>query len=168
MLEAAPNGMVSDALAMQILNSIGAKTVVLKMQDSRRLLAASDMPPEVDVTADIRGATALRSIAEAFDTLFAQGGRTMRVVGDAPMGGEFVEIVMDEMPLKTAMYAFSRNILLVSLVISAISASLVYLALSWMIVRPMRRLARAMTAVRRESGGPGPHRRRLLARRRDR
>jgi signal transduction histidine kinase len=145
-LEAAPNGTVSDTLAMQILNSIGAKTVVLKMRDTRRLLAASDMPPEVDVTADIRGVSEIQAITEAFDTLFAPSGRIMRILGDAPMGGEYVEIVMSETPLKLAMYNFSRNILVISLIISAISASLVYLSLSWLIVRPMRRLSRAMTA----------------------
>jgi signal transduction histidine kinase len=44
------------------------------------------------------------------------------------------------------MLAFSRNILLLSLFISAITASLVYLTLSWVIVRPMRRLTRAMVS----------------------
>ena len=42
----------------------------------------------------------------------------MRVVGPAPMGGEFVEIVLDEAPLRKAMLRFSVNILLLSLLIS--------------------------------------------------
>ena len=40
----------------------------------------------------------------------------MRVVGPAPMGGEFLEIVLDEAPLRAAMLRFSVNILLLSLV----------------------------------------------------
>src|SRR4051794_15670013 len=51
-LEAAPNGMVSDDLAMQILDSVGAKMVALKIHNSRRMLAVSNMPPQVDVTTD--------------------------------------------------------------------------------------------------------------------
>jgi signal transduction histidine kinase len=145
-LEAAPNGMVPERLAMQILDSIGAKTVVLKMADSRRLLAASDMPPKVDVTADIRELSPWRAVVDAVHTLFARRGRIIRIIGEAPMGGEYVEIVMDETPLKEAMLVFSRNILLLSIIISAITASLVYLALSWMIVGPVRRLTRAMVA----------------------
>ena len=43
----------------------------------------------------------------------------MRVVGPAPMGGDFVEIVLEDGPLRQAMLRFSRNILLLSLVISA-------------------------------------------------
>src|SRR5215467_10539379 len=47
-LEAAPDGMVPDALARQILDSIGARAVAMKIGNQRRLLAVSDMPPRVD------------------------------------------------------------------------------------------------------------------------
>src|SRR5208283_268987 len=43
-LDAAPNGVVSDRLAKQILDSIGARAVALKMGSRRRLLAVGDMP----------------------------------------------------------------------------------------------------------------------------
>jgi signal transduction histidine kinase len=70
----------------------------------------------------------------------------MRVVGPAPMGAEFVEIIIDEWPLRQAMLHFSQNILLISLAISAITGMLVYASLSWLIVRPMRRLTAQMVA----------------------
>src|SRR2546429_6058213 len=41
--EAAPSGMVPDTVARQILESIGAHAVALKMGNQRRLLAASDV-----------------------------------------------------------------------------------------------------------------------------
>ena len=47
-LEAAPNGMVSDSLAKQILDSIGARAVAMKMGKRRRMLAIDDMPPAID------------------------------------------------------------------------------------------------------------------------
>ena len=43
-LDAAPSGMVPKSLANQILTSIGARAVAMKMGNQRRLLAASDMP----------------------------------------------------------------------------------------------------------------------------
>ena len=43
-LDAAPSGMVPESLAKQILNSIGARAVAMKMGNQRRLLAAADMP----------------------------------------------------------------------------------------------------------------------------
>src|SRR5262250_764238 len=41
--ETAPSGMVPDAVARQILESIGARAVALKTGHQRRLLAASDV-----------------------------------------------------------------------------------------------------------------------------
>ena len=48
------------------------------------------------------------------------------VIGPAPGGAQFIEVVVDEKPLRLAMYRFSRNLLLVSLVISILTAGLVY------------------------------------------
>ena len=72
----------------------------------------------------------------------------MRVVGPAPMGGEYIELIMDEPPLRKAMLRYSVDILLLSLLISGITATLVYLALHYMFVRPMRRITANMTAFR--------------------
>ena len=47
-LDAAPSGMVPETLARQILDSVGARAVVMKMGNQRRLLASSDMPPSVE------------------------------------------------------------------------------------------------------------------------
>ena len=78
----------------------------------------------------------------------------MRVVGPAPMGGEFVEIVLDEAPLRKAMVGFSVRILILSLIISAITAALVYLALHFLLVRPMRRMTANMVAFRADPENP--------------
>src|SRR6267142_1248098 len=43
--EAAPGGMVPEPVARQILDSIGARAVAVKMGQQRRLLAASETPP---------------------------------------------------------------------------------------------------------------------------
>src|SRR5436190_1988602 len=76
------------------------------------------------------------------------------VVEPAPMGGEFVEIVLDEAPLRKAMVNFSIRILILSLIISAITAALVYLALHWLLVRPMRRMTANMVAFRADPENP--------------
>jgi signal transduction histidine kinase len=48
--------------------------------------------------------------------------------------------VIDEEPLRKAMYRFSRNVLVVALLIAGLTSALVYLALHYLFVRPMRRL----------------------------
>ncbi|HME90390.1 MAG TPA: HAMP domain-containing sensor histidine kinase, partial [Myxococcaceae bacterium] len=72
----------------------------------------------------------------------------------APMGGDFVEIVLAMGPLRQDMVRFSVNILVLSLIISCISAALVYLALLYLFVRPMRRITTNMTSFRQDPENP--------------
>ena len=139
-LDAAPLGMVPDSLARQILTSVGARAVAIKMGQQRRLLASADLPAAIDRDIDMRTLTVWSAIVESFETMLETGNQTIRVVGPAPGGAQFIEVVVDEKPLRQAMYRFSRNLLLVSLVIAMLAAGLVYLALHYLFVRPMRRL----------------------------
>src|SRR5712691_346124 len=152
--ETAPAGMVPDNVARQILGSIGARAVALKMGQQRRLLMASDMPPAINHDIDMRDMSWYRAIIDAFDTLACDDKDVMRVMGPAPMGGEFIEIVLDETPLRNAMVEFSIRILFLSLIISAITAALVYLALHFLLVRPMAHMTANMVAFRDDPENP--------------
>jgi len=147
-LEAAPSGMVPESLAKQILNSIGARAVAMKMGQQRRLLAVSDMPPEIHRTFDMREVMWWNAIVDAYRALTDDDKCVLLVIGPAPMGGEFLEIVIDNAPLQKAMWRFSRNILLASLVILAIAAVVVYITLHYLFVRPMRRITANMMRFR--------------------
>jgi hypothetical protein len=150
-LEAAPNGMVPDPLAKKILGSIGARAVAMKMGDTHYMLQPSDVAlPQIDDVYDMRHVGTFDAIVDAFETMLNSNNNneTMRVVGDAPMGGEYIDLVMDERPLRSAMLRYSVDILLISLLISCITAALVYLALLYLFVRPMRRVTANMVAFR--------------------
>jgi signal transduction histidine kinase len=145
---------IPDSLAKQILDSIGARAVAMKMGQRRRLLASADMPPAIDQDIDMRDMPWHRAIIDSFDTLLSTDNDVMRVVGPAPMGGEFIEIVVDEKPLRQAMLTYSVNILVISLLISGITAMLVYLTLHYLFVRPLRRLTVNMMAFRSQPENP--------------
>jgi signal transduction histidine kinase len=147
-LEAAPSGMVPESLAKQILDSIGARAVAMKMGTSRRLLAIGDAPPPVTHDFDMREVYTFDSIVDAFMTMLDTKNDVMRVVGPAPMGGDFIELVMDELPLRKAMLRYSVNLLLLSLLVIGIAAAFVYLVLHYLFVRPMRRITGNMVAFR--------------------
>jgi signal transduction histidine kinase len=148
-LDAAPNGMVPDSLAKQILDSIGARAVAMKMGTQRRMLAVSDAPPPtIAHDFDMRNVYNFDAIVDAFMTMLDTKNDVMRVVGPAPMGGDYIEIIMDEQPLRKAMLRYSVDILLISLLISGITAALLYLALHYTFVRPMRRITANMMAFR--------------------
>jgi signal transduction histidine kinase len=155
-LDAAPSGMVPESLTRQILDSVGARAVAMKVGEQRRLLAISELPTVLHQDVDMRTMSPLRAIVEAFETMLRRSDDDlMRAVGAAPMGGEFVEIVLPMGPLRQAMVRFSVNILLLSLAISGISAALVYLALLYLFVRPMRRITGNMTSFRQDPENPG-------------
>ena len=82
------------------------------------------------------------------------GNRLLRVLGPSPAGsGETVEVLLDEAPLRREMWDFGVRILELSIVLSLVTAALVYLSLQWLLVRPMRRITASMIAVPRGSRG---------------
>src|SRR5260370_17735504 len=120
-------------------DSIGARTVAMKMGQTRRLLANTAVPGQAaHQKVDVRDVSIPDAIIDAFDTLFfSRDSDLLQAMGPAPIGGEFVEIVMEEGPLRRPMWRYSRNILLISLVISTIAPALIYLTLHYLLVRPM-------------------------------
>ncbi len=137
--------MVSPAVQAELLRATGALAVALDEGERRRLIAMVETPGEIDRTVDMGKADAMTSVLESFAILLSSGDGQMRVIGPTQMGiGGRVDIVMPEAKLRNAMWAFSVRILALSLVISAITAALVYLSLRWLLVRPMQRLTRSM------------------------
>src|SRR6201992_3336642 len=145
-LDAAPSGMVPDSLARQILDSIGARGVAIKLGQQRRLLASADLPPAIDHVVDMRSLTPWSSIVDSFEMMFETGNQAIRIIGPAAGGGQFIEVVVDEAPIRQSMYVFSRNLLLVSLAIAILTAALVDFALHFLFVRPMRRLTEGLVS----------------------
>ncbi len=139
-LEAAPRGMIPEALSRQLLESVPARIIVLQAHGTRRILAASDMPPRVDDTYDLRDPGWGTSLVATVGTLLAPKGRVLTIFGAAPMGGDAVEITMDEAPLKLAMHNYSVRLLNLSLIVSAIVAALAVVTIHLMVLAPMRRL----------------------------
>jgi signal transduction histidine kinase len=152
-LEATPDNMVSEELARDLLGHAGAKLVVRKGRETRKLLLGDYMPSEIGASFDLRDTSPPHLIIDAFEALF--GGddgdehRLIRVVGSSMARADStIEVVIDEGPMVAAMSDYSVRIMSLSVVISLITAALVFLSLHWMMVRPMRRLTASMVAFR--------------------
>ena len=144
-LEAAPEELVSEDLKAQLLARVGAYAVVLKRPD-RRLLLYTAPPPPVDVTVNLRDWSLLGDIGASFATMLRSGDPTMRLISPTRQDADLeVEVMLNEARLRADMIAHSRNILLLSIAISLITGTLLYLALQWMMVRPMRRMTDDIT-----------------------
>ncbi|MGE0767199.1 MAG: ATP-binding protein [Hyphomicrobiaceae bacterium] len=149
--EATPSGDVPEKLRAELLRTAQVRAVALKRNDQRLLVLQSDMPVAIDRTYDL---TALRhgglparlqSIGDALGVLFSSGERMLRILGKpADDAGDLIEMVLPEAPLRAAMHRFALNILGLSVIISIFTAALVYMALNYLLVSPMERIARNM------------------------
>lgn len=147
-LEKTPVDAMPRSLVDELLAGMETTMIALRIDNARRLLAVSDMPPMVNFEIDLRKRSVPGDIRSAFNILLFGGNRTIRVVGPPPRGGDFVEIVINEQPLRQAMLRFSWGIVGLSLIISVITAVLVFLTLNALIVRPVTRLAGTVRAFR--------------------
>ena len=148
-LNATPDNSVSPSLQMQLLYHVGASGIVLHLPNQSQLMIASDMPPTVDITYDLRNAGFFQLIADAVATLARSGDTILRVLDNSP--GEqnvVVEVLLGERPMRTEMWEFGGRILALSIVISLITAALVFLSLRGLLVAPMRRITTSMMAFR--------------------
>jgi signal transduction histidine kinase len=153
--EAVPGGNIPDMLRSDLLRTAEIKAVALRKDGRRRLVLPPDAPMQVDAHFDLRPPIAggfgnelgqrLSLIGDALAVFVTGSDRTIRVIG--PAGNrpdDFIEVVVPEKPLKAVMVGYGLNILGLSVVISLITAALVYLALSNLLVRPMMRITRNM------------------------
>lgn len=149
-LLATPNFMVSDSLQAELMQHAGAYVVALRRPDGVKLMmrAKGGVPP-VEATYDLAQRHFFGLIGNAFATLWQGGNRVIRVMGRSPKDPHaIVEVVIDEAPMRAALIDYSERVLALSIVISLITAALVYFSLQWLMIRPMRRLTEAMVAFR--------------------
>ncbi len=139
-LEAAPGSVLSDALSRALLDSAAARLLVLDKDGTRRILASGDLPSKVDEVDDLRTSSWPALFGAAFRTLSAPPGRVLTFISPMPADGGAIEVTMDEARLQRAMRGFSKRLLIYSLIVSVIVATLAALAMHRMILGPVRRL----------------------------
>src|SRR5215471_13946363 len=150
-LEASPSGNLDRELTDRLLAQVGAQTIALDRGDGSVLRLSSVHPPPPDFTIDLTHPDILLAIRGSFRTLLGNGNRVLRVLGPSTTDGvQTVEVLLDEAPLRAEMWDFGIRILELSIVISLITAALVYLALQWLLVRPMRRITSNMMNFRED------------------
>ncbi|NOT70774.1 MAG: GHKL domain-containing protein [Hyphomicrobium sp.] len=152
--EAFPGGEVPSALRADLLRTAQVRAIASRRDGQRRLVLPVDGELTIDAVYDLRGELAsmgsgigmkLGQIRDALGVFFASDGRIIRVVGaSGSESGDLIEIVIPEAPLKAAMVRYGLNILGLSIIISLLTAAVVYFALSRLLVKPLTRITRNM------------------------
>ena len=131
--------MLSPALEVELLRNAEVYNVVLRRDEMRQLALSSPIPSPITATYDMRDPGSMALIMDALGTLVDTKERIVRVIGNPVRdGGLLIEITMNEMPLRSALLEYGRNILFLSAFISIITASLLFLSVQILLVRPIK------------------------------
>lgn len=142
-LDAVPDVMsLPRTLTDRLLNSAGAIAIVYRSEGQSQLIELQDAPmPREAVMADMRDASPMAQVIGALDTLFLGGDRTLRIVGsDGENADSLVEVLMPEAPLKADLLVFSRNTVILSLIVAIMTAVALYIIVRNILIAPILRL----------------------------
>ena len=129
-----------------ILMALGVKAIIIRAEGRSEIQIMNEMPDKIDAKTDLSTVTAMQSIMDTYQTFVHGGERTIMFTGTVGTKDRSVDIVVDEAPLLHDMWVYSRNVAVLSLLISIFTAGLVFLALGRLVLNPVRRLAEAMSA----------------------
>lgn len=146
-LLAAPDAMVGPELERELLATAGVYNVVLRREEVRELVLTADVVPSVDARYDLRIASDLALMRDALRVFLLDGDRTILVIGEVQQRAD-IEITLPEAPLRAAMIDYGLRILYISLIITLCTAALLFLAVRYLIVRPIDRVVAHMVAYR--------------------
>src|SRR6478672_5951240 len=150
-LDATPDNMVTDDVKRALLNHARVDAVVL-VEPNKPRRALLNIPPRPDMpTFNLKERGALGLIWDALAAMTRDGAYYTRVGGESMrLPQAMVWIVVDELPMRLAMYEFSVRVLVLSIIIALFTAALLYLALRWLVIRPLQDLSGDMVAFRRD------------------
>ena len=131
--------MLDPVLEEELLKNAEVFNVVMRRDEVRQLMLSSAMPQTISQTFDLRDATAITLIRDALTRLLEPENQVIRVIG-APVreAGLLIEITMETGPMRMAMIDYGIRILILSAVISVITAFLLFLALRALLLKPIK------------------------------
>lgn len=137
--------MIDPDLEQELLENAGVYNVVLRRNEMRQLMLSSPIPSPIAGTYDLRDPTAMVLIRDALVRLADPHDEIIRIIGSPTRdAGLLIEVTMDAVPLRDAMLDYGMRILLLSAVISATTAGLLFFAVRRMMVTPIRNVVTHM------------------------
>jgi len=132
-------GPITPDLEAELLANAGVFNVVLRRDEVRQLVLSSPLPEPISATFDLREAGPFQLIRDAAGVLVQKRNDIIRVMGTPVQdAGLLIEITLETAPLQRAMLDYGFRILVLSLLISVVTAFLLYLAVRRLMVLPIR------------------------------
>lgn len=133
--------MITPDVEAELLENAGVLNVVLRRDALRELMLSSTLPGAVGFTVDLSAPSIYVLIRDALRRLSVATPEVIRVIGvPVKSGGIEIEITMDSRLLRASMLEYALNILILSLIISIITAALLFVSVRRLLVRPIQML----------------------------
>ena len=157
--DVAPDRVVSEALAAQLLEGAGVQRVAIQTEGMRRLVLQGPKLERAPYLVDLRDQAPVSWLAAPFQTLLGGGeGRMVRVIAEPRIRkADFIEIVAPDAVLKRELTRYLWQLLLIMAFVATMAGILVYLSLAFFLVRPMQRITNAMERFRADPDDPASH-----------
>jgi signal transduction histidine kinase len=157
-LEAPEAEMIEPQVADQLFATANILGVTVNRGGANIQIFAPDVDPASPPTMryiDLRSSSIFDNIADAWGSMVSRGDNMVRVIGVPAYSRDgAVDIIISQRALRDDLYIYARNVLALSLLISTVTAWLVYWALNRMTVKPVRALTRGMTAFQNNPEDP--------------
>ena len=136
------------------LMATGTKAIALHKADITRMIVVSEVPPSVNAQYDIADKDFLADARDAFSTLLFGGNEVFSVRGPIGESGMVIELVMSDRALRKAMIVYTQEILLFTVIISFITASMIFFVINRTLIRPIARMTSSMQAFADDPSNP--------------
>jgi signal transduction histidine kinase len=143
----ATEGVIDEGLERELLTNAGVFNVVLRRDELRELVLSSPIPEPIHATYDLRDPGPFELIRDAVALIIDTENRVIRIVGDPVReAGLLIEVTTETEPMRQEMLEYGARILLLSAVILVLIALLLFLAVRYFMVTPIRRVVNHMTS----------------------
>jgi signal transduction histidine kinase len=132
-------------LRQNLLKRADADVVLLKRRYQRDFFQIGMAHTRIDSTIDLTHERFWDDIVHAMDCLFNGGSRTLHVVAPSRIkDAQEISIVLSEAPIRSELMKYAQRVGEAAAFISGLTGGLVFLSLYFAVVKPMRRITRAM------------------------
>lgn len=157
-VDAAPEGGVTDAMAAQLLNGAGVVSVGVGTGRDRRLLLEAPRSRRAPGTVDLRRSNPAGWLARPFAALSSPDDQMVRVLAEPTFrNADVVEVIAPAGAMKRELGGYLLGLFGVTAFVTAFAGALLYLALNIFLVRPIQKITVAMERFRADPEDPKSH-----------
>lgn len=139
-LAATPDSMLSEELQNNVLVATDALAISIEEKHQKRELAVSRQLNKIDEIVDLKDYSETKALLDSLTTLYFGGDKTLSIRGPIEGTDIELEVTISDAHLREAMIQFTFHFILVSLTIAIVAATLIYVIVHELLVRPMQNI----------------------------